>query len=678
MSANPSRPGPRAFLLDVRTGWRVQPTLTSGITVSDAIRLRSPSEEPRPLNDPVGTFGGLTDPTGVAVDNDCRVYLVDPAPPGVRRFDECEHQWEALPCFGGAGKQPRQLADPHGVVVTPAGDLIVADTGNARLQVFALKGLVLRRLLGAVADAPPAQAVWTPYDLAVLPGAAGCPWRLAVSDPAGGYVYVFGPDFRYLATWGPFNAPRHLAVDRAGRLYVTQAGADVAVIALDGTALPPVTTTAGLEDSFPPVSVVIVNGVPQLACALPASVPVCATTGTVVLGPFDSRMPGCIWHRVTLDGELPTGTNVTVATLTSEGDLAPEEVAAAPPQRWRGGQTDGVVGPDPWDCLVLSPAGRKLWLRLTLAGDGHNTPEIRSVLAEYPRATSLRFLPAAYREEPTSADFLARLLAILDSTKETVDNQIAAMPRLFDPYAVPAGEGGDPDLLAWVSGWLGLAGDGRLPVDRRRRMLAEAHNLHRLRGTPAGIKLHVEVVTGRTVRLLEDFKLRRWLWLGSADPECSALSGSKLGEKSVLWGTGIVARMQLDAGRAMGTVALVGATDPLRDPFHVHAHRFTVLVPGTGDPDKDATLCSLAERAIELAKPAHTEGRVDLTHARMRVGFSSYIGVDSVIGAYPSHTTTGQSVLGRDTVLTGSASGRGSPTPRVGDTARIGSTTLLD
>ncbi len=699
MSANPCKPGARAFLTDVRAGWRVQKSLTTGITVTDAIRLRSPSEEPRPLNDPAGTFGGLADPTGVGVDPDCRVYLVDPALPGVRRHDPCAASgsgsraagcaggstpapspaagWEVLPCFGGAGAAPRRLHDPAGLVVTPAGDLVVADTGNHRLQVIALKGLVLRRLVGAPAGAPPAQAGWSPYDLAILPGAAGCPWRLAVSDPSGGYVYVFGPDFGFLAAWGPFDAPRHLAVDKAGRLYVTQAGAEVAVLAPDGTALPPVTTTEGLQDAFPPVSVVILKGVPRLACALPPSAPVRARTGTVVLGPFDSRMPSCVWHRVTLEGVLVPGSNVSVATLTSEGELAPDEVAAAPPRRWRGGQVDGVVGTDPWDCLILSPPGRKLWLRLTLSGDGSATPEIRSVLVEYPRATSIRYLPAPYQEEPTSADFLARLLAIMDTTKETIDAQVAAMPGLFDPYAVPAGEGGDPDLLAWVSGWLGLAGDGRLPVDRRRRMLAEAHHLHRLRGTPAGVKLHVEIVTGRAVRLLEDFKLRRWLWLG-VDPACSAPAGSRLGERSVLWGTDIVSRMQLDVGRELGTVALVGATDPLRDPFHVHAHRFTVLVPGTGDPDDDALLRSLAERAIELAKPAHTEGRVDLVQARLRVGISSYVGVDSVIGAYPNKTIAGEGLLGRDTVLGGSATGSGDPTPRVGDTTRIGSTTLLD
>jgi phage tail-like protein len=682
MTRDPSRPGARAFRLDVRAGWWVQPSLTSAITVSDAIRLRSPSEEPRPLNDPAGTFGGLADPTGVAIDADCRVYVVDPAIPDVLRWEPCPPDaapgsgalqpsaagWELLPCFGGAGSAPRQLDSPSGLVVTPAGDLVIADTGNHRLQVVALKGLVLRRLIGAAAGAPPAQANWTPCDLAVLPGAAGCPWRLAVSDPTGGYVYVFGPDFRFLAAWGPFDKPRHLAVDKSGRLYVTQAGAEVVVLAPDGTAQLPVTTTAGRKDAFPPVSVVLVNGKPRLRCALPPSTPVRAKTGTVVLGPFDSRMPGCVWHRVTLVGELVPGTNVAVATLTSEGDLAPDGVAAAPASRWRGGQVHGVVGSDPWDCLVLSPPGRKLWLRLTFSGDGHATPEISSVLVEYPRAGSIRFLPAPYREEPTSADFLARLLSILDTTKETVDTQIAAMPRLFDPYAVPAGEGGDPDLLAWVSGWLGLVGDGRLPTDRRRRLLAQAHNLHRLRGTPAGVKLHVEVVTGRSVRLLEDFKLRRWLWL----------DGSALGERSVLWGTDIVARMQLDTGQEMGTVALVGATDPLRDPFHVHAHRFTVLVPGTGDPDEDALLRSLAERAIELAKPAHTQGRVDLVQARLRVGISSYIGVDSVIGAYPSKTVAGQGRLGRDTVMGGGATGAGSPTPRVGDTTRIGSTTLLD
>ncbi len=43
------------------------------------------------------------------------------------------------------------------------------------------------------------------------------------------------------------------------------------------------------------------------------------------------------------------------------------------------------------------------------------TPSIEQVKVYYPRASSLQYLPAVYREDAVSADFLARFLSIFDT-----------------------------------------------------------------------------------------------------------------------------------------------------------------------------------------------------------------------------------------------------------------------
>jgi hypothetical protein len=67
----------------------------------------------------------------------------------IKRFDPCTAQFETLPCVGGLGDQPRQISDPQGLAISRAGDLYVVDSGNRRVQFFALKGFALRAIWGA-------------------------------------------------------------------------------------------------------------------------------------------------------------------------------------------------------------------------------------------------------------------------------------------------------------------------------------------------------------------------------------------------------------------------------------------------------------------------------------------------------------------------------------------------
>jgi len=645
----------RAVRLSPLATWRADALLSVDVATEPVLRLASSSDGPFALDDPAGTLGGLADPIGGAVDCEGRAYRVH----GDRLEIYTCDGWVPVPCL-------TTLASPRGMTTTPTCDVVVVERGAARLLILAPEAVAIRRIV----HGPPG---WAPWDVASWRG------RLLVSDPDGGVVHVLTQRGRPLTTWDgsssdpavePFGRPTAIAVDREDRVYVVDADSGLAHVFDDhGDVVEVRETTEGLDDRFcaPVLTVDPVTGEVARVCDVLPPLVVYALSGRFVTARLDSKRHRCQWHRVRLRGIVPTGTTVQVFTATSEIDLDPAEVAALPADRWAGGQVHDDAGSRDWDCLVLSAPGRYLWLRLELVGNGRATPCLESVLVEHPRITSANDLPAAYREEPTSADFTERFMAILDETRDSVDREIDAVPTLLDPAAAPASADPGHDFLGYLAGWLGIAAEIRLPESRLRVLVARAHELYRLRGTPAGVALHLEICLGRRPRILEDYAMRRWLYLGSG----------RLGDCATLWGDQVVARFQLDSGAAVGTSALVGSTDPLRDPFHVNAHRFQVYLPLRHGED-EAELTRVAERVLEVAKPAHTSARLVIVHPRMRVGVQSYLGVDSVVAAYPSETREGESRLGYDSVLPESTTNPSRPSLRVGQTTRLGTTTVLD
>ena len=264
---------PTYLLLDSRQGrspadgWQVL-SMRNLLAGPDGLRLAPLPQPPTPLADPSGGFGGLENPTGVAVAPDGTIYVSDsqrhlifkivrrpalrplvhffslesgpqagdryvylPADNRLERWPAalnrdpqdpaeielvCETVWsldqaqqlvheragaanfsqtqgdypaalpagglcdpcvEYLPCLGGLGRRARQLNQPHGLAVSPAGLLYVADSGNNRLQVFARQGRLLKAVWGRQ-DASPGSA----------PGQFNQPWDVAVDGDR--YVYV--------------------------------------------------------------------------------------------------------------------------------------------------------------------------------------------------------------------------------------------------------------------------------------------------------------------------------------------------------------------------------------------------------------------------------------------------------------------------------------------------------
>jgi hypothetical protein len=114
--------------------------------------------------------------------------------------------------------------------------------------------------------------------------------------------------------------------------------------------------------------------------------------------------------------------------------------------------------------------------------------------------------------------------------------------------------------------------------------------------------------------------------------------------------------------------------DPLRDPFWVYAHKFTVFLPASMAPtDADR---SAIQRIIDMSKPAHTQCVLELVEPRFRVGIQASIGLDTAIGRYPTGVREGDATLGYDAVLQDSPDEPAQPRFRVGVRSRLGSTVL--
>ena len=739
------------FLLDGQAGWRTA-TLDHAALSDGKLVLQAVPGSTRPLVDDTGSFGGLQNATGVALDSQNRVYILDSTACVLKRFDPCICQFATLPCIGPRGHAPRQLDSPHGIAISCKDNLYIADSGNRRVQIFSIQGLALRKMWG------PLQVTQKPNGVQVKPvaakiipppatdGPASCdpsyqypegtwlPWDVTVtvkgwayvSDYANGLIHIFDPRGCWRTAYSgqnksnpPFVKPTRLTVDRQGRIYVIQEGLRyVVMLDQNGTFLGTITQPKDVSGAFCPAAIALDvlgnlclndcltrkvyfyepdgdGGWRHTRCfASPASYAqflvfdrsgkaifadgtcgVCVLTpdsavasrGVFYSTPFDSKTYRCVWDRVAMHAKVPAGTSIRVDTFIAESEKSPDEIVTLPESRWSTGQIHTTTESQQWDCLITGQPGRYLWLRLTLSSDGSASPEIHKAKVYYPRSSSIKYLPAVYRADPLGGDFLDRFLSIFDTLRTKTNGTVTDLARYFDPEATPAnrpGQGSD-DFLAWLAGWLGMTLKNGWPIEKRRRLLKNAHRLYALRGTPDGLRLHIKLYTGVEPRILEMFRLRRWL----------SVDHSTLGNDSIVSGDTPLNRLQIGTNSRIGSFQLIDYGDPKLDLFNRYAYQFVVVVPrwpGAGLADQQSV-----QQIIDMAKPAYTVAQFQWAEPRLRIGLQSYVGVDTVIAKYPVGVIEGQGKLGYDTVLGSPGGGLSASAMSIGRRSTIGCNSVL-
>jgi phage tail-like protein len=201
-----------------------------------------------------------------------------------------------------------------------------------------------------------------------------------------------------------------------------------------------------------------------------------------------------------------------------------------------------------------------------------------------------------------SADFLDRFLSYFDTIFDEIESQIDAFTGYLDPDGVPPG-----DFLTWLGSWIDLEFLSEWPETTRRRLIREAIDLYKQRGTVPGMQAILRLHTGLQAPqpiIIEHFRLRNY------------------NER----------RQTETADLVNDSLYLAGARlTPTVDEI---VHHFTIIVPSQAAPD-EAALDTL-HRLIAAQKPAHTRYLLRVATPELRIGCQSTVGVDTLIGRYPT------------------------------------------
>jgi phage tail-like protein len=156
------------------------------------------------------------------------------------------------------------------------------------------------------------------------------------------------------------------------------------------------------------------------------------------------------------------------STAAAPGDIAPVETPKARPVK------------------AMSPAQEPTPLNVS-------RPTLPAPVASGPASLYIESLPVIYADN----DFLARFLLLFQNVWEPLEQRQDHIEMYFDPRTSPA------SFLSWLAGWLDLSFNQHWPETRRRRLLAEAIDLYRWRGTSYGLERIIEVCTGITPQVTD-------------------------------------------------------------------------------------------------------------------------------------------------------------------------------
>ena len=155
--------------------------------------------------------GGWFGPRGVAVASDGTIAVTDTGNKRVVLYEPGRATDFSIQLLGGSGDAPGRFSEPVGLAWLDSDRLVVADTGNHRLQILDRSGVVLKLI--------EIEEAWRDFysrpQVAVLDGE-----RILVSDtPSGSLWLIEGDDVKRLELGEDGIAPTGLAW-RDGVLYI--------------------------------------------------------------------------------------------------------------------------------------------------------------------------------------------------------------------------------------------------------------------------------------------------------------------------------------------------------------------------------------------------------------------------------------------------------------------------
>lgn len=368
--------------------------------------------------------------------------------------------------------------------------------------------------------------------------------------------------------------------------------------------------------------------------------------GTYISKPIDSQDEKTRWHRILLEGEFGSGTQVDFQYYISDEKLS-DEIIKSEFIKWNNcvSKATAIQGDKKRDALFLEDIqGRYLLFKLILSGNETLSPVVKSVTVFFPRVSYLDYLPAIYQEDSISKELLERFLAVFESIVYEIDFKIDHIGRFFDTHAAP------PEFLSWLGSWLALSMDEDWPEDKKRLFIRNAVSLYKKKGTRKGLEESIELFTGEKPFIVERFQ---------ASKECTD-SISQHNKKKLISSPSqkkLVSSPSQEQIFFPYTVKKCpeNETEGNKDEEELLINRlygsgrfsFCVLLK---DTDLDKATQNRVKRIIEEQRPAHTSYELKVLEPWFSLDRHTYLEINTVV-TEPKFILEKTSMVGRDTIL---------------------------
>jgi phage tail-like protein len=645
-----------------------------------------------------GSPGQLHTPRGLLIPADRRVlFVVDSGNHRIQIFDL--DTFQLLEIWGGSGagaapasgSQPGRFNTPWTLASDSSGNVYVVDYGNQRVQKFNVLGEVFPSFAEKVAASG---LIHQPEDIAIasfegkiwifvldLPSA-----RILLFDDAGNPILDSGgkpiviSDSHLVQPMGMAISGDALYVgdNAARRIFRFRIGDTVEfvgeAIGYDGTVAALFLDSKGTLWVHPGASLT------PLALA--------TRSGFHTLGslwhPEPIRVVGrkVVWHRLMALLE-PLSPNAHLDLFAHVSDRSTDfpgvdPTAANPFQDSRWQSIPSLANLDLTDIYIGGAQSKFLWVGALFSGDGLATPLLHQLRVEFDWPTFDQFLPAIYQNTGKCGDFLLRLLSLFQGFFGGIEQEIASIPALFDPFASPT------TFLPWLAGCLGLDLDQSWGESKQREITDKIFEYYGKRGTPTGLREALRLFAGVNAVIDEPTLNAAWWALPGTAESCCNTCGCQTADNGESWdGTGnsilgwtTMLPPAQPQGAVVGTSAdldqshLIADTDFGAPLFTDVAYQFRVGVYRSQVMSADAL--SKVRAVLDSEKPAHTLYDLCIIEPLFRVGFQGRLGIDTVVGGPPRSLALGSGqALGVDTALAGAAASR------LGDESRLGVSTRL-
>ena len=292
---------------------------------------------------------------------------------------------------------------------------------------------------------------------------------------------------------------------------------------------------------------------------------------------FDSTEPGCEWHKIEVDYEIPDQKgSVTVSVGAYDHRISSVDIATLP--------TLSTEFENKKDIYLHEIVGRYLVVKITLQSDpqGESSPLFEKVKVHFPKETYLKYLPGIYQEDAQSKELMQRYLSVFQTILEGIEEKIENSHLLIDPQTTP-----DSEFLNWLTLWLGLKREQNWSDAKWRELLTKAVYFFKRRGTRAGLSELIELYTQ-----IED-KENRPIIIEPFQTQCE--DGKQI----------------FDLGKY--TFCVIFKPKVLKSEEELKA----------------------VKRIVKLWKPAHTEGKVVVLKEKMILGDILYLGINTALKEEP-------------------------------------------